>query len=157
MRLKQQRHDNSAAAGFTLAEVLAALMFLAIVIPVAVQALRVASLAGEVAERKGQAARIAERVLSENIVTTNYTMPSLTGTIYEGTRDFRWSMRSEPWTQNTTNNVNGTSMGQLPGGQPMVNQASASQVLMNLLTVEVSYTIQDKDYSVRLATLVNSQ
>ena len=39
-----------------LAEVLAALLFLAIVIPTAVEALHVASLAGEVATRKGAAA-----------------------------------------------------------------------------------------------------
>ena len=40
---------NKPRAAFTLAEVLAALMFMAIVIPVAVEALRTASLAGEVA------------------------------------------------------------------------------------------------------------
>ena len=46
------------ASAFTLAEVLAAMLFLAIVIPAAVEALHVASLAGEVAARKGAAARI---------------------------------------------------------------------------------------------------
>jgi len=56
-------------AGFTLAEVLAALMFLAIVIPTAVEALHVASLAGEVAAGKSEAARVADRVLNESIVT----------------------------------------------------------------------------------------
>ena len=45
-------------SAFTLAEVLAAMLFLAIVIPAAVEALHVASLAGEVAARKGAAARI---------------------------------------------------------------------------------------------------
>ena len=42
---------------FTLAEVLAALMFMAIVIPVAVQGLRVSSRAGALAERKREAVR----------------------------------------------------------------------------------------------------
>ena len=46
-------------AAFTLTEVLAALLFLAIVIPTAVEALHVASLAGEVAARKGAATRVA--------------------------------------------------------------------------------------------------
>ena len=40
---------------FTLAEVLAALLFLAIVVPTAVEALHVASLGGEVAVRKSAA------------------------------------------------------------------------------------------------------
>ena len=49
-------------AAFTLAEVLAALLFMAIVIPVALEGLRIASLAGQVGERKAAAARVAERV-----------------------------------------------------------------------------------------------
>src|ERR1019366_4127245 len=52
------------ASAFTLAEVLAALLFLAIVIPTAVEALHIASLAGEVAARKGAAARVADRILN---------------------------------------------------------------------------------------------
>ena len=62
------------ASAFTLAEVLAAMLFLAIVIPAAVEALHVASLAGEVAARKGAAARIADRILNESIVTTNWNV-----------------------------------------------------------------------------------
>ena len=46
------------AAAFTLAEVLAALLFMAIVIPAAVEGLHIASLAGTVAARKGEAAHI---------------------------------------------------------------------------------------------------
>ena len=49
------------------------MLFMAIVIPAAVEALHVASLAGEVAARKGVAARIADRVLNESIVTTNWS------------------------------------------------------------------------------------
>ena len=70
----KKRHARcGASAGFTLAEVLAALMFLAIVIPTAVEVLHIASLAGEVAARKSEAARMADRVLSESIVTTNWS------------------------------------------------------------------------------------
>jgi hypothetical protein len=43
---------------------LAALLFLAIVIPTVVEALHVASLAGEVAVRKSAAARVADRILN---------------------------------------------------------------------------------------------
>jgi prepilin-type N-terminal cleavage/methylation domain-containing protein len=49
------KHCRSA---FTLIEVLAALLLLAIVIPVALEALHTASLAGDVAARKGEAARV---------------------------------------------------------------------------------------------------
>jgi len=147
------------SAGFTLAEVLAALLFMAIVIPVAVQGLQIANRAGEVAERKSQAARIAERVLNENIVTTNWTQSSSAGTLYEGLREFHWTLRNEPWSQNLTNQVPAetTSMGQLLGGQPQVTATAASQTTLNLLSVEVTYKVQNRDYSLRLSTLVNSQ
>src|SRR6266404_2945727 len=75
---------TTSASAFTLAEALAALLFLAIVIPIAVQGLPIASLAGEVGQRKSIAARVAERVLNENVATTNWNQSSRSGTITEG-------------------------------------------------------------------------
>ena len=60
---------NHCRSAFTLIEVLAALVFMAVVIPVAVEGLRVASRAGEVGRRKAVAGRIAESMLNELIVT----------------------------------------------------------------------------------------
>jgi hypothetical protein len=153
------KSSNKPKAAFTLAEVLAALLFMAIVIPVAVQGLLIAAKAGEVAQRKEEAARIAERILNENIVTTNWNQSSQSGTVLEGIREFRWTMRSEPWSQNTTNQVPAqtTAIGLLASGQPRVDASAASQTTLNLLSVEVVYTVQNEDYNVRLSTLVNSQ
>ena len=98
-------------AAFTLAEVLAALVFMAIVIPVVVECLHVASQAGEVAQRKTEAARVAERILNESIVTTNWNQSAQNGTV--------------------------------------------NQDPMRLLTVQVKYTVQGRDYSVQLSTLAD--
>src|SRR5215472_2090629 len=97
------RHLNSPAGferrgGFTLAEVLAALLFMAIVVPVAVEGLHIASLGGAVAAAKGEAARIAEQVLNDNLVNTNWNQ-ALQGTTIEGQRTFRWTLASDAWTQ----------------------------------------------------------
>jgi type II secretory pathway pseudopilin PulG len=116
-------------AAFTLAEVLAAMLFLAIVIPVAVEALHVSSLAGEVAARKSSAARIADRILSESLVTTNWTGGTQSGTIPEGALDFNWTLTSKNWPKDS----------------------------MQLLTAEVKFQAQGKDYSVALSTLASSQ
>jgi hypothetical protein len=153
------RPSNRSAAAFTLAEVLAALLFMAIVIPVAVQGLLIAAKAGEVAQRKGEAARIAERILNENVVTTNWNQSGQSGTVVEGIREFRWTLRTEPWVQNTTNQIPAetSTIGQLASGQPLVNALAASQTTLNLLSVEVVYSVQSQDYSVRLCTLVNPQ
>src|SRR5688500_679000 len=90
----------SALRGFTLVEVLAALVFMAVLIPVTVRAVRVASQAGQVAERKAVAARIAERVLNESLLT-GVLQNSASGRIEERRRTYDWTLRSEPWREDT--------------------------------------------------------
>ena len=118
---------NRHTAAFTLAEVLAALLFLAIVIPAVVETLHVASLAGEVAARKGAAARVADRILNEGIVTTNWSNGTRNGTVSEGALEFHWTLNSQNWPQDS----------------------------MQLITAEVNYTAQGRDYSVKLSTLAS--
>ena len=120
------------AAGFTLAEVLAALLFMAIVIPVAIEGMHIASRAGTVAERKGEAARVAQRLLAETFVTTNWNQSVQSGTLVEGQRQFRWTLQNDPWNQDPNQNV------------------------IRQLSVEVKFTAQNQDYSVRMSTLVDS-
>ena len=118
---------KSNCAAFTLAEVLAALLFLAIVIPAAVEAMHLASRAGSVAARKGAAARIADRVLNESLVTTNWSNGTQSGTAGEGAQEFRWTLATKNWTSDA----------------------------LQLVTVEVKYSVQAQDYSVSLSTLVS--
>ena len=119
-------------AGFTLAEVLAALLFMAIVIPVAIDGMHVASRAGTVSERKGEAARVAQRLLAENLVTTNLNQAVQGGTLTEGQREFNWTLHSDPWNQDPYQNV------------------------IRQLTVEVKFKAQNQEYAVRMSTLVDS-
>ena len=132
LRPRAQASRQTSQSGFTLAEVLAALLFMAIVIPVAVGGLRVASLAGEVAARKSEAVRVAERVLNESIVTTNWNKSLQNGTVVEGNRQFAWTLRTDTWSQDGT------------------------QYAPRLLSVEVAYSAQDRDFVVRLHTLAPS-
>ncbi|MDR3460387.1 MAG: hypothetical protein P4N60_23405 [Verrucomicrobiae bacterium] len=132
MKLPTPAASNRTRAGrrgcraFTLAEVLAALLFLAIVIPTAVEALHVASLGGEVAVRKTAAARVADRILNESLVTTNWNNGLQSGTTSEGAIDFRWTLTCQSWPE---------------------DQA------MQLVTAEVTFSAQGKDYAVKLSTL----
>jgi len=117
---------NSKRRAFTLAEVLAALLFLAIVIPAAVEAMHVASLAGEVGTRKGSACRIADRILNESLVMGSWSGGSQNGTATEGGREFNWTRSSQSWPEDAA---------------------------MSVVTVEVKFTAQAKEYSVKLSTL----
>src|ERR1043165_9812846 len=95
----------SVDAAFTLAEVLAALVFMAILIPVALEGLSLASRAGEVAARKSEAAMVAERVLNENVVTTNWNTSVQNGVVRQGIRDFHWTLRNDPWDKDPNQSV----------------------------------------------------
>jgi Tfp pilus assembly protein PilV len=129
--MRSARATNS-HSGFTLAEVLAALLFMAIVVPVAMEGLHIASLAGAVAQRKAEAARIAQKVINESLITTNWSQSLQSGSIAEGQRQFRWTLRSDPWNQDPAQNM------------------------LRQLSVEVFFTAQARDYSVKMSTLVDT-
>ena len=121
-------NQRCAKSGFTLAEVLAAMLFMAIVIPVAVAGLRVASLAGEVSTRKAVACRVADRVLNEALVTGQLQKSSQSGSIREGEIDYEWSITMQPSGLDT----------------------------LSLATVEVTYPARGQNYDVTLSTLVDT-
>jgi type II secretory pathway pseudopilin PulG len=126
---KRRSASRKGVEAFTLAEVLAALLFMAIVIPVALEGMRIASRAGELADRKREAARVAEKILNESIVTTNWNKSAQSGTILEADREYRWSLRSSAWTESA----------------------------MQQLSVEVQFPVQGQDYTVQMSTLANTQ
>jgi type II secretory pathway pseudopilin PulG len=121
--------QNKVISGFTLAETLAALVFMAIVIPAVVGALHVASGAGEIAVRKGEAAHIADRVLNQSLVMTNWSAGPQSGVADEGSDEFRWTLKSQNWPPDT----------------------------MELLTANVTFSTQGRDYTVQLSTLASLQ
>jgi type II secretory pathway pseudopilin PulG len=135
MKLTTVQNSRQAGAlrrpdrAFTLMETLAALVFLAIVIPVAVEALHVASGAGEITVRKGEAARVADRILNESLVMTNWSSGPQSGSASEGSDDFHWTLTSQNWPQDA----------------------------MELLTAQVTFSTQGRQYSVKLSTLANLQ
>ena len=116
------------SAGFTLAEVLAALVFMAIVIPVAVQGLRVANLSGQVAERKGIATRLADRLLTELVVTGQWKQSAQSGTVQEDHGQYHWQLRNDVWAKDT----------------------------MRQVSIQVTFAAQGQDYDVVLTTLVDN-
>lgn len=119
------------SAGFTLVEVLVSLALMAILIPIAIDAMHVASGAGEIAARRTEAALVAERLLNEKIITGEWNSGLQSGTEYQGLREFPWSLSCVPWT------------------------ADLNQNSVRLVTVEVGYPAQGKELAVRLSTLVD--
>ena len=128
-RVERAENRRSSQSGFTLAETMAALVFMAIVIPAAVEALHVASGAGEIAVRKGEAAHVAERILNQSLVMTNWSTGAQSGVADEGSDEFHWTLKSQNWPQDT----------------------------MELVTADVTFSTQGRDYSIEISTLANLQ
>ena len=112
--------------GFTLAETLAAMVFVAILVPVAIEGVQIASRAGVVADRKRVAAQLADRLLSEMAVTEDWRYGNDEGDFEEDAPGgYRWVLETGAWEKDT----------------------------MRTLSVEVFFIVQGREYSVRLSTL----
>jgi hypothetical protein len=107
--------------------VLAALAFMAIVIPVVVQGIQLASRAGQVGARKAVAARIADRVVNELNVTGEIYHGTQSGAVREGGREYRWQMESRSW----------------------------QDASLDLITVRVGFEVQGSQYDVQLNTVLD--
>ena len=119
------------SAAFTFVEILAAMLFLALVVPAIVGALGVANRASEMAERSALAGELAQNKMSELVTDNAWQTPPFTNGDFAGTYPgYRWEMTTENWT-----------------GDP-VNTG------MTALHVDVHYTIQGNDHTIRLSTLV---
>jgi len=106
-------------------EVLAAMVFMAIVIPAAVRALTVANRAGVVADHKRVAAHLADSLLNELSVTGNWRNGNQTGDFGTGWPGYRWAVRSDSWEEDA----------------------------MRVVSVDVFFEVQGMEYSVCLSTL----
>ena len=129
IRPRSSRLDRRAA--FTLAEVLVSLAFMAIVIPVALQGIHVASGAGELAPRKSEAAMVADRLLTQSVITGDWSSGVQSGTVRQGAHDYPWILQNVIWNED-------------------VNQISIRQI-----SVEVTYSAQGLQKTLQLSTLVD--
>lgn len=133
---------------FTLAETLVAMLFMAIVIPAAIQGVSIANRAGVVARHKREAAHLAERLLNETIVTnqlpnedsltfddTSWMLEEHQGE-FEEAPNYRWELWGEPW------------------GEDYLFLSEETEITLHLITAEVFFTAQGQEYSVRLSTIV---
>lgn len=99
---------------------------MAIIIPVAMEGMSIATRAGILGQRKAAAMRVAERVLAELMVEGETARASNSGTAVDGDLTFPWTMRSESWPEDP----------------------------MTQLTVTVTFTVQGNEYTVDLSTLI---
>jgi len=127
MNISRFRQRIRSRAGFTFAEVLAALAFMAIVIPVVLQGISIANRAGVGAERKEIAVQLAANMLNQLSISNFWQTAQASGTFEQDYPGYAWSMQQQTW----------------PDGD------------MQQLTLEVTYPLQGRIFTVELSTLVD--
>ncbi len=119
-------------AGFTFVEVLAAMLFLAIVVPAIVTALTLSNRASEMTDRGTTAGQLAENKLNEMLIGNAWQGASNTsgdcGADFPG---YRWELTQEQWTGD-------------------------SAATMTQLKMEVFFQTQGTEHGVALTTLVSN-
>jgi type II secretory pathway pseudopilin PulG len=121
MNLRSRRGER----GFTLAEALAAMLFLAIVLPPAVHAFQVSGRAAVSAERLRIAGDLAESKLTELVLTGGWRTGPDAGDFEPDYPGYSWTVSADGWEEDA----------------------------MRVVTVEVTYMVQGRERTVRLATL----
>ncbi len=111
--------------GFTFIEMLAAMLFMAIVIPVAVEALMLANQVGVRAQRRQVAVMLADKVLTEAMATETWRNGDQGGDFEEDWPEYRWSLTTTGWDEDT----------------------------MRIVTASVFYMVQGREFEERLSTL----
>ncbi|MBT3595089.1 MAG: hypothetical protein HN505_03875 [Verrucomicrobia bacterium] len=114
------------ACGFTFAEVLAAMVFMAILLPVVMQGLVLANRASVVAERKRTAVHLGNSLLTELTATDQWSSAGNRGNFSPDFEQYEWELVQAGWNLDD----------------------------MEQLTLIVSYPVQGQLHYINLTTLV---
>jgi general secretion pathway protein I len=102
-------HMRGSAGGFTLIEVMAAMLLIGIVLPAVMQGVSATTRAGSAARHRTEAATLAEGKLSELMVTGAWDGKGLVGDFGTDWSAYKWRAAVDDW----AGDVTGTGMQQL--------------------------------------------
>ncbi|MGB0582626.1 MAG: type II secretion system protein [Limisphaerales bacterium] len=122
--MKISKHNRKRA--FTFAEVLAAMFFMGLVIPVAMQAIKISSDAGSMAKRKSVAVQLGDALLQELAITDTWRSGNQSGQFEAPYENYQWQIRNETWHQQG----------------------------MTQLSLKVEYKVRERAHTIVLTTLV---
>lgn len=89
--------QRNRAGGFTFVEILAAMVFLGILMPVVISAITVSNQAGVLAERSTNALQLGENQLNELLITQTWISGSSRGDFGQEWPGYRWELQRRAW------------------------------------------------------------
>src|SRR5437660_1601206 len=137
--LRTHARRRRSARGFTLVEVLATLLLMGIVLPVAMRAVTLSTTLASDTRRRSEAAGLAESKLNELIATGQWNGGVMTGDFAaDGWPDYAWTAEVNNWYSPVTSTVSGTD----PGNS------------LSEIDLHVSWRARNREFSVTVSTLV---
>jgi len=115
-------------SAFTLVEILAAMVFLAILLPAIFQGIALSNRASALVERQATALQLAQNKMTELTLDDTWLEADPSGD-FEEWPGFRWESTQTPWEPDS---------------------------MMTLLAVQVFFKVQEQDRHITLSTLVTS-
>ena len=123
------RRNSFQRRAFTFVEILVALTFMAIVMPVVFHAITVASAVSTRGVRKREAVELANRMLNQIVVEESWRDGDSSGDFDAEDPGFRWESKVEDWSEDT----------------------------MTQVTVNVIYKVQGQEFTESLTTIVPTE
>ena len=120
--------EENARAAFTFVEILAALIFLAILLPAVFEGITLANRASVLAERQAVAVELTQNKLAELTLDDTWTSADPRGDFGPDWPGYRWESTQTAWDMDT----------------------------MTVLTVQTFFPVQGREQSLSLSTLVSS-
>ncbi len=102
MKFARSKSPARAGKGFTLIEVLATLMLMAIVLPAVMRGATLATAAASTARRRTEAAGLAEAKLGELVAAQQFQGNSLSGDFGADWPDYKWEASVQSWSRNAS-------------------------------------------------------
>jgi len=96
-RRNRRRIARRSTGGFTLVEVLATIMLLAVVMPVAMEAVSISTDTARLARSKTEATALAESKLAELVTGNEWQSGVLAGDFGNDWPEYRWSATAQTW------------------------------------------------------------
>lgn len=127
MRRPIHAAESTGRSGFTFAEVLAAMLFMAILVPVVCHTLALSNRISVLAERKAVALQVAENQLYEAILTGDWALGSSSGDVDADGSTYQWELATLDWAEDDLVEV----------------------------TVGVSFEVQGREYLLHLTSLAD--
>ncbi len=134
--------------GFTLVEALALVALVAIVLPVVMYGISLATSAAGLVTQRDTATRIASDKLTEMIVTNQWQSGDTAGDVQDSTLTYHWAFHVQPWTAPTANTIfsgtaqnNGSS--DQTGGANQSGQSNQNN-LSSLVQLDLQVSWQNK-------------